>query len=69
MRFLMGVIVGIVLTIKAAFIADSLATEAAPGAEPRQSVGTLLGDEFHEFTQSIRAGWNKLIHSFQRADA
>ena len=46
MRFLMGVIVGIVLTIKAAFIADSLATEAAPGAEPRQSVGTLLGMNF-----------------------
>lgn len=70
MRFLMGVIVGIVLTITAAFIADSLATESAPGAEPRQIVNwDVARDELHEFTESIRAGWNKLIHSFQRADA
>jgi len=62
MRFLLGVIFGVLLVVVAAFIADSLATaEGDPGAAPRHVVNwDVAGDRLHEFTESIRAWWNKL---------
>jgi hypothetical protein len=62
MRFLLGMIFGVLLVVVAAFIADSLATtEGAAGAETRQIVNwDVASDRLHEFTESIRARWNKL---------
>lgn len=62
MRFLLGVIFGVLLIVAAVFIADSLATaEDATGAAPRQIVNwDVAGDRLHDFTEAIRAGWNRL---------
>ena len=62
MRFLLGVIFGILLIVATVFVADSLATtEGAASAEPRQIVNwDVASDRLHELTESIRAGWNKL---------
>ena len=62
MRFLLGMIFGILLIVGAAFITDSLATaEGAASAAPRQIVNwNVAGDRLHEFIESIRAGLNKL---------
>jgi Tol biopolymer transport system component len=62
MRFLLGVVFGILLIVGAAFIADSSATaEGAAGAEPRRIVNwNVAGDRLHDFTETIRAGLKKL---------
>jgi hypothetical protein len=62
MRFLLGVIFGVLLIVATVFIADSLATtEGAASAEPRQIVNwDVASDRLHELIESIRAGWNKL---------
>ena len=62
MRFLLGMIFGVLLVVVAAFIADSLATtEGAAGAETRQIVNwDVAAERLHDFTEAIRAGWNKL---------
>lgn len=62
MRFLLGVVFGALLIVAAVFIADSLATVDASGAAPRHIVNwDVASDRLHEFTEAIRAGWNKLI--------
>jgi uncharacterized membrane protein YoaT (DUF817 family) len=62
MRFLLGVIFGVLLLVVVVFIADSLATsEGATGAAPRQIVNwDVAAERLHDFTEAIRAGWNKL---------
>ena len=61
MRFLLGVIFGVLLIVAVVFIADSLATAEATGAAPRQIVNwDVAGDRLHDFTESIHAGWNRL---------
>jgi hypothetical protein len=62
MRFLLGVIVGALLFFVVVFIADSLATAEGPtGAAPRQIVNwDVAADRLHDFTEAIRARWNKL---------
>ena len=62
MRFLLGVIFGVLLLVVVVFIADSLATAEGPtGAAPRQIVNwDVAADRLHDFTEAISAGWNKL---------
>jgi hypothetical protein len=62
MRFFLDTIFGILFIVGTVFIADSLATsEGAGGGASRQIVNwDVAGEKFHEFTETIRAGWNKL---------
>jgi hypothetical protein len=59
MRFLLGTIFGILLTLGTVFVADSLATDAA-GAYRQIVNWDVAGDRLNEFIESIHAGWNKL---------
>jgi hypothetical protein len=62
MNFLFGIIVGIVLTIGTAFIADSFATATvASDSTSRQIVNWDVAKErLHDSTASIRVGWKRL---------
>jgi ABC-type antimicrobial peptide transport system permease subunit len=62
MNFLFGIIVGIVLTVGTAFIADSFVT-ASMSTDPtsRQIVNWDVAKErLHDSTTSIRVGWERL---------
>jgi hypothetical protein len=62
MRFLLGVIVGFLLTVGAAFVVDSFeASEVASDATSRQIVNWDVAKErLHDTTGSIRLGWHRL---------
>jgi hypothetical protein len=59
MRFLLGVIFGVLLTVATVFIIDST-TGGGAGAEPRIVNWDVAGDRLHKFTESFRAGFNQL---------
>jgi hypothetical protein len=62
MNFLFGVIVGILLTVGTAFVADSFETVSV-GSDPtsRQIVNWDVAKErLHNSTESIRVGWERL---------
>jgi hypothetical protein len=62
MNFLFGIIVGIVLTVGTAFIADSFVTASVTSdATSRQIVNWDIAKErLHGSTISIRVGWKRL---------
>ena len=62
MRLLLGMILGALLTVGAAFVADSMASgDAASGAEPRRIVNwDVAGDRLHAVTAYVREEWDKL---------
>jgi hypothetical protein len=62
MNFLLGIIVGVVLTVGSAFIADSFVTgDVQTDTTPRQIVNWDFAKErLHDSTTSIRVGWNRL---------
>jgi len=62
MNFLFGLIVGILLTVGTAFIADSFVTGSVTSdATSRQIVNWDVAKErLHDSTTSIRVGWERL---------
>jgi hypothetical protein len=68
MNFLFGIIVGIVLTVGTAFIADSFATASVTSdAASRQIVNWDVAKErLHDSTTSIRVGWERLERGIDR---
>ncbi len=61
MRFVLGVIVGVLLTVGTAFIADSFASADAGESTSRQMVNWDVAKErLHGVTTAIRAGWDRL---------
>jgi hypothetical protein len=62
MNFLFGIIVGIVLTVGTAFIADSFVTASVSAdATSRQIVNWDVAKErLHDSSASIRVGWERL---------
>lgn len=71
MNFLFGMIVGIVLTVGTAFIADSFVTASVSSdAAPRQIVNWDVAKErLHDSTTSIRVGWERLERGLDKLDA
>jgi hypothetical protein len=61
-NFLFGIIIGVVLTVGSAFIADSFATgDVQTDTTARQIVNWDVAKErLHDSTTSIRVGWNRL---------
>ncbi len=62
MRLLLGMILGALLTVGAAFVADSMASGDG-GAEPRRIVNwDVAGDRLNAVTAYLRQEWDKLAH-------
>jgi hypothetical protein len=68
MRFLLGVIVGVLLAVGAAFLADSFATgDITSESTSRQMVNWDVAKErLQGFTTTVRAGWNRLEKGINR---
>lgn len=62
MRMLMGLIVGVVLTVGTAWWADQ---GAGPG-EPRMVNWDIVAQRTHEARVRLQDGWNHLASSFDR---
>jgi hypothetical protein len=61
MRFILGIIVGVALTIGGAYVSDSTARSAGPGGEARPMVNwDVVSKNFDSVTALIKQGWNKL---------
>jgi len=67
MNLLLGIIVGVLLTIGTAFIADAFTTaEVTSEACSKQIVNWNIAKErLHETTDSIETGWNRLKSGFR----
>ena len=63
MRFTTGVLIGIILTIGAAFLVDSL--HSAPGPdqkEARRMVNwDVVGDNMRELSTDVQDAWSRLV--------
>ncbi len=62
MRFALGLIVGIVLTIGSAYIADALHTAPGPDerAAPRMVNWGVVNDNLKDLSTSVQNGWSRL---------
>ena len=65
MRLLLGIIIGVFLTIASAYVIDSVntgpATAGATASAQRPMVNwDVVGHNWHAFTESVRLGWNRL---------
>ena len=56
MRLIMGIIIGIAVTIGGAFIVDAMAT---PGQQPMVN-WSVVGKNFETLTNLAREGWKKI---------
>jgi hypothetical protein len=67
MNLLLGIIVGVLLTIGTAFVADAFTTaEVRSETCSKQIVNWDIAKErLHETTDSIETGWNRLKSSFR----
>jgi hypothetical protein len=67
MRFLLGVIAGVLLTVGIAFVADStVATEVASDTNRRIVNWEVAQERLHGFTTLVRAGWERLESEINR---
>jgi len=75
MRLILGILIGIALTIGAAYVHDMNIASAAPGGGDAAAQATtngaasrpvvnwdVLGAITHDGTEWVRAQWNKLVH-------
>ena len=74
MRLILGILIGIALTIGAAYIHDMNIASAAPSGGDAGQAATaptasrpvvnwdVLGAITHDGTEWVRAQWNKLVH-------
>jgi hypothetical protein len=62
MRFVFGLIVGIVLTIGGAYLVDTL--HSAPGPDQKEAAHmvnwTIVSDNLRDLSTSVQDGWNRL---------
>ena len=67
MNFLFGIVVGILLTIGTAFMADAFVTsDVTADTCSKQIVNWDIAKErLHETTASIETGWNRVRSSFR----
>ena len=67
MRFLLGVIAGVLLTVGIAFVADStVATEVASDTNRRIVNWEVAQERLHGFTTLVRTGWERLESEINR---
>lgn len=60
MRFVLGMIVGVLVTVWAAYLHDTAAMTAAPGAEARGVVNwEVVQNELHELGAKIGVHWSR----------
>ena len=63
MRFIFGVIIGILLTFGAAYVTDSMGSAPGPdGREARPMVNwVVVGNEMRGLSSGIQAAWARLV--------
>jgi hypothetical protein len=67
MRFLLGVIAGVLLTVGIAFVADStVATKVASDTNRRIVNWEVAQERLHGFTTLVRTGWERLESEINR---
>ena len=70
MRFTMGLIIGIILTIGTAYVVDSL--HSAPGPdqkEARRMVNwEVVGDNMRGLSSDVQDGWARLVGGAKKLD-
>jgi hypothetical protein len=67
MRFVLGVIAGVLLTVGIAFVADStVATEVASDTNRRIVNWEVAQERLHGFTTLVRTGWERLESEINR---
>ena len=62
MRFIFGVIIGIVLTVGSAYVADTM--HSAPGPDKKEAARmvnwSVVNDNLKDLSTSMQDGWNRL---------
>ena len=63
MRFFTGLIIGIVLTIGAAYVVDAMHSAPGPnGHEARRMVNwDVVSDNMRDLSASVQQGWHRLV--------
>lgn len=70
MRFMSGLIVGIILTIGVAYIVDAMHAGPGPdGKEARQMVNwAVVSDNLRSLSTEVRDGWDSLLGKAREID-
>lgn len=70
MRFLTGLIVGVMLTVGGTYIADAM--HSAPGADTRpapQMVNwSVVNENLRGLSTNVQSGWDKLVGTAKQLD-
>ncbi len=63
MRFIFGVIIGILLTFGAAYVTDSMGSAPGPdGKEARRMVNwDVVGDDMRGLSSGVQSAWARLV--------
>lgn len=61
MRFLSGLILGVVLTIGTAFVVDAVHTPSGTDSAQRMVNWTVVSDNIRGLSADVQDGWNRLV--------
>ena len=67
MRFVTGIIVGMILTVGVAYVTDSMHTAPGPDA-PRMVNWGVVSDNLKGLSIDVQAGWDHLVGSAKSID-
>ena|GEM_PF-804423 len=70
MRFLSGLLVGIVLTIGSAYIVDAMHAAPGPDAKPAPQMvnWTVVNDNLRGLSSDVQGGWDRLVGTAKQLD-
>ncbi len=71
MRFLFGVIIGVLITVGYAWVHDSSATTdmtGQVGENARMVNWDVVNRNVNDLSETVRVGWDRLTHSVRRAE-
>ena len=70
MRFITGLIVGIILTVGAAYVTDALGTAPGPDgkAAPRMVNWDVVNDNMRGLSSELQDGWARLTGGVRKLD-
>ncbi len=69
MRFAMGIVIGILLTIGAAYVTDATRTGSGPDGEARRMVHwSVVSANMQDLSNDVYAAWARLVGSAKEID-
>ena len=70
MRFITGILLGIVLTVGTAYVVDAM--HSAPGADakpaPQMVNWTVVNDNLRGLSSDVQGGWDRLVSTTRQID-